>query len=768
MKKLIFIIATLGIVNSSIFPATFTLKYGATPLSSKNVYIYQNGKQITSGYTTSLGTVSFTLPTGNYSYKTETNYSGDITATSTLTLDHKKLSFTVKDNSSVPISSETIIIYENGIQVTSLYTNSAGLVEFYLKPSDQYAYMTNFGQAAVSLLNDVALNLTQNKVRIIAKYLNYPIADYFSIYSYGDKNTSLATSSSSTTNGEINFNISTGKYWLKNNLNVFTELNITDLNQSISLDYKKVHFVSNELVPNILTNIIVSNGNYSTNTKITDGKGFADFYLLPGTYTYSHLGMSESFTVTNDMTINLTTQTVTFNLKNAVTLTAYVNQPFKIGKDMNSLSSYTTNSSGLCEVKLKAGSYIFSDGISSYSFTVSSGGQTITPPLYDVTFNITQNLPYATLSYLYVSSINTGKEVTYTTYTNGMKLCLLSGDYKFHCYGDGFSSIQYVPFQVTQNTTVQGLYTFQLNITDNNSTAVSGQTYYIKQDGSYINYSFTTNNQGSAIAYLPNGSYQLYNTTTQEEIPFVINNQNQTLNFQLPDVVTLAITKNGVSFSGYLMIYNELKTNTQMILINNGIGKARLSTGNNYFVSLITSGVSSVLSKITVSGTNQTLDFASVQIKTQGKGLAFPYQTDENSVFYALNGSIIRLAAEPMQGWICKRWDINSTSIIDDMIDCTINGSTIATAIFEQVSGAGISNAPIAQNLELFPSPAENQISFSDNLNGNAVIYNSEGKVVKQFHIYGNGISISDLNSGLYVVVIETNNGTFKGNFIKK
>ena len=236
----------------------------------------------------------------------------------------------------------------------------------------------------------------------------------------------------------------------------------------------------------------------------------------------------------------------------------------------------------------------------------------------------------------------------------------------------------------------------------------------------------------------------------------------------MPNEVTLSITKNGATVSGYLMISNELKTNTQMILINNGIGKARLSTGNNYFVALSASNVSSILSKITVSGANLTLDFASVQIKTQGKGLSFPYQTDENYVFYALNGSIIHLAAVPMQGWICKRWDINSTGIIDDMIDYTITGSTIATAIFEQVSGAGISNAPMVQNLELFPNPAETQINFSDNLDGNAVIYNSGGKVVKQLHIYGNGISISNLNSGLYIVVVVTNNGTFKGNFIKK
>jgi hypothetical protein len=770
MKRIIFVIATLGIINSSIFPATFTLKYGSTNLS-EYVYVYQNGKQVASGNTSSsTGAVSITLPIGNYSYKTATNFSGDITATSTVTLDHKKATFTIKDNAGNPISSENIYIYEDGIQVDNGYTNSTGIAEFYLKPSAKYAYKTSFNQSTLSLLNDAAITLTKNNVSIIAKYLNFPVADNFTLYPYSDRSNSLATAYSSGTNGEVNFNLNTGKYWLKNKLNIFTELNITNSNQQILLDYKKVRFISNINVPNILENVIVSNGTYSTDTKITDGKGYADFYLLPSSYIYSHLGMSEPFTVKNDTTVNLTTQSVTFNLKNGTTSVAYANQPFKIGKDMNSLSSYTTNSSGTCQVNLKAGSYVFSDGISSYSFTVSSAGQTITPPLYDVTFNITQNLPNATLSLLYVSSINTGKEVSYTTYTNGMKLCLLSGDYKFRCYGDGFSISQYVPFQITQNTTVQGLYTFQLNVTDNNGTGVSGQSYSIKQDGSYINSSFTTNNQGSAIAYLPNGSYQLYNTKTQEETPFEINNLNKTLNIQLPNEVTIVVKKDGqLVGSGFVFIYNEQKTSVQSILITNGTGIARLQSSSNYYVQFSASGVASMQSKITISSSSVNLDFISLQIKSTGKGIAFPYQTDENNTVYYLKQSSIRLAAVPMKGWSCTKWVINSTNINDDLVDYTLNDATIATANFEQNAINSMSQMKSAgNNLSIYPNPAETQINFSENLSGNAVIYNTDGKIIKQTYVYGNTINISDLSSGVYIVSIETENDSFKGNFIKK
>src|SRR5215469_185090 len=103
MKRLILIFAVLGIINSSTFSATLTLKHGSANLS-EYVYVYQNGKQIASGSTSSsTGAITITLPAGNYSYKTATNFIGDITATSTVTLDHKKVTLTVKDNAGNPI-----------------------------------------------------------------------------------------------------------------------------------------------------------------------------------------------------------------------------------------------------------------------------------------------------------------------------------------------------------------------------------------------------------------------------------------------------------------------------------------------------------------------------------------------------------------------------------------------------------------------------------------------------------------------------------------
>ena len=262
---------------------------------------------------------------------------------------------------------------------------------------------------------------------------------------------------------------------------------------------------------------------------------------------------------------------------------------------------------------------------SSYPFTISSSGQTIIPPLYDVTFNIAQNLSGTIPDYIYVTSINTGKSVTYNPYIEGMKVCLLSGDYNFYCYSanGGFSSSHKIPFTVNQNTTVQGLYTFQLNVKDNNNTAISGISYYIKQDGGFINTSLTTNNQGVANAFLPNGNYQLYNTKTQEETPFAINNQNNTLNLQLPNEITLNVTKDGQAITtGYVMIYNEQKTSVQSVQIINGIGKVRLQSGSNYYVMMSVAGAASMQQKLPFQAVIE-FRFISLQIKVREKVLHF-------------------------------------------------------------------------------------------------------------------------------------------------
>ena len=218
------------------------------------------------------------------------------------------------------------------------------------------------------------------------------------------------------------------------------------------------------------------------------------------------------------------------------------------------------------------------------------------------------------------------------------------------------------------------------------------------------------------------------------------------------------------------MIYNEQKTTVKNVQISNGTGKARLQSGSNYYVMMSASGAASQQAKITISGNSANLDFVSLQIKTEGNGIAFPYSNliDETVSTYILKQSTVRLAAVPMKGWTCAKWIINGTNISSDFIDYTLSSATVATVVFQQNSGSGVSQVKVSNNLSIYPNPAETQINFSENLSGNAVIYNTDGKIIKQTYVYGNTINISDLSSGVYIVTIETENDTYKGNFIKK
>jgi len=136
---------------------------------------------------------------------------------------------------------------------------------------------------------------------------------------------------------------------------------------------------------------------------------------------------------------------------------------------------------------------------------------------------------------------------------------------------------------------------------------------------------------------------------------------------------------------------------------------------------------------------------------------------------YYLKQSTIRLAAVPMKGWTCTKWTINGTNINDDLIDYTLNGATVATAIFEQNLPSGVAEKRASSNnLTIYPNPAETQINFSEDVSGNGYIYSSGGNLAKQIYVFGNGINISDLSSGVYVLVIETESQSYKGSFIKK
>jgi uncharacterized surface protein with fasciclin (FAS1) repeats len=80
---------------------------------------------------------------------------------------------------------------------------------------------------------------------------------------------------------------------------------------------------------------------------------------------------------------------------------------------------------------------------------------------------------------------------------------------------------------------------------------------------------------------------------------------------------------------------------------------------------------------------------------------------------------------------------------------------------------ADITEAAIA-DLNFYPNPATENISISDFSNGNYQIVNSLGQVVNSGNVIDNKISVLDIESGSYIVILTNEKGNFQGKLIKQ
>lgn len=433
MKKLfpflLFLACTLFHMEKSLGQTTFTIRHKNEKLSSIDIDIYQAGERVQNGYTDSNGEKTFDITSGYYI--TETNHTGQISESNIL-LTCQKLTITLVDQENNPISSESIDIYENGNSVTHQSTNKAGEATFFLKPSKQYAYKCSFSQGAVPLLANTSITIKQSCLEIVAKYGDYPIQnESFSLYSTYNPTTPIASESiyPSYYSGKVKFYVPAGDYFIKNKLGIVTPVSFTDTNKTIYLEYKKVKFISQNNDPNILKNITVKHEGYSSENKITDGEGFAEFYLLPGVYTYTHLSGNGTFVVEDwDIQIDLTSYPTTIILQNQETGNYYPNFNFTIKYDGNDVKeSFMTDNTGKYNIQLLPGKYtVVINEICSYTIESPSSGE-INIPLYDIEFI---NKEANESDYIHI----TNTQNAYGTFKFNTKYSFISNTYTYQYY----------------------------------------------------------------------------------------------------------------------------------------------------------------------------------------------------------------------------------------------------------------------------------------------------------------------------------------------
>ncbi len=466
MKKLfpflLFLACTLFHMEKSLGQTTFTIRHQNEKLSSIDIDIYQAGERVQNGYTDSNGEKTFDITSGYYI--TETNHTGQISESNIL-LTCQKLTITLVDQENNPISSESIDIYENGNSVTHQSTNKAGEATFFLKPSKQYAYKCSFSQGAVPLLADTSITIKQSCLEIVAKYGDYPIQnESFSLYSTYNPTTPIASESiyPSYYSGKVKFYVPAGDYFIKNKLGIVIPVSFTDTNKTIYLEYKKVKFISQNNDPNILKNITVKHEGYSSENKITDGEGFAEFYLLPGVYTYTHLSGNGTFVVEDwDIQIDLTSYPTTIILQNQETGNYYPNFNFTIKYDGNDVKeSFMTDNTGKCNIQLLPGKYtVVINEICSYTIESPSYGA-INIPLYDIEF-----INKETNESDYIRITNT--QNAYGTFKFNTKYSFISNTYTYQYYCKNSLS-QQLPLTLNSNTRIDiNAISVTINVYDN-------------------------------------------------------------------------------------------------------------------------------------------------------------------------------------------------------------------------------------------------------------------------------------------------------------
>lgn len=97
----------------------------------------------------------------------------------------------------------------------------------------------------------------------------------------------------------------------------------------------------------------------------------------------------------------------------------------------------------------------------------------------------------------------------------------------------------------------------------------------------------------------------------------------------------------------------------------------------------------------------------------------------------------------------------------------TVANPNATLAVFGEGSGTGIKNIATA-SLVMYPNPAVNELHFASASNAIVSIYDIHGKQMKQQKLNGNTISIADLPSGLYNVVLLNSNTVSSGSFVKQ
>ncbi len=783
MKKTLLsmlVLAAACLMPANVWAAQVTLKLvynGSTVVTSNSasVSIYKNGEQLNSSYGGSSfynGECSVSIDDSyagqKVSYRTSLGHEGTFTVTdgATVNLECKKLTVTTKDSDGAALTGEYVkISCPNGQNTTFNTSYDTGEAVVYFAKASGYSYEWNSVSGNFDLTADYALNLKRGKsgesgeqstkytLRVVCRYGDFPVGNSGSMYlcKYGDTNGDYFSSYNSSVS------VYAGSYWIKDDIGAFSKKIEVTGDMTAYLDYQKVTFKSmTGSTPNAGQTIDVrvysenNTGYYgSSKTVTTNAKGEASMYLLPGEYQYTVAGGTQKFTVEEaDKTVDIKTGKVTITL-NCDDKTALGTQTFEFGSNNNGYSSIQPVD-GKIVVNAMPGNYrLRINQVSAVDVTVTEGETALPVQLYSVMF--TTNL--STAGSMYVGGLQgNSKQVGYNT-----KYYFTAGEYS---YGSVSYTSGQVAFTLDGNKTIALNYAkLTVTVKDTDGKAVESMSVYCSGSGNSVN----TDMNGQAFFTLLQGTYDVYASEFSDDAETVELKGDASVTLTVPAYVTFNMLVNGqpATLNDTRSLYeNSDRVNPRyMRYVSPGVMAARIVPGKAYYLS---NNQGSAV--ITEGG---TLSLGTLSISNEGMGLAFPMENWEAvSTYNVVVGSTVRLTAIPVSDDKFQHWTINGTDYSTPMIDLKLKEvHTDAKAVF---SGAVTSTGNVKMMNTLAFSIDDSYIYLSDDTEGVARIYSSEGKLLKNIGVVGGQIGIYDLPAGVYILTFQGENGAKSTRFVKQ
>lgn len=745
---------------------TFYAKYQGQNLdpsitSSWYISLYKDGERLKYDSFYDKESVRFSTDDDSYSYLTDLNHRGAVNAGDIVYLKSGLFKYLLHDSDGRPLKGVTVKIYEDGDEVKSITSNSEGMAQCYLAEGDKYAYKSEGSSGSFAIVADKETVINDNSISVMLKYQDFPVPGNFTLVADSGTESSSAYIFSSSSSGRLTFACSYGRsYRIKNAYDVYSDpFTPTVSNNSFVVEHRKVTFVSGSDDPNILYDFKIMGQSQSTNYglgKISDGKGYIVYYLMPGKYKYSHLGSIVPFEVDDsDLTLTLITNPKTLRLTD-VFGKGVPGQKIKI-LDSNGGESqeYVSDNSGNVPFKaISDGCYAQVNGFGQ--FPVDSS----TPPEIRLTELIFDNEIFDQATSIILSdgkntlSVNPGKHLwvpsnsryTYSVF-RGSQILINNAEI------DSRGSIVAIGANLNKITFVAS---------EENDTPVSGFRFYI-YTGNSVAFNGSTDFKGECTVYLKDGFYE-FKDQSMQVISAVAIDGNQMISYVTPSEKVLTVNVDGRPWDGYVTFVRE-NGETVSMTCRQGIGRVRLPDNDRCAVAV---GSMTHTCKVNVND-GMTLDFYETHVTSNGDGLAFPIVSYyyENTQSKMLGGENLHLVAVPAANSSFKHWLINGERYESAVVDYKVSSSIDAVAVFETQGASKIESIGSLQS-GLGITEENGFLLFDRKICGNVDIYNASGVKVYSSYVMSDKMDISAFTTGVYIAVVIEGTSQYSYRFIKK